>query len=212
MPVILPAESRTLVENVRWETYVALSDDRRGAVPRMTYDRGAMELMSPRKEHEKIKTLLGRLVAVFAEVRGIEIESVASTTFRREDLDRGFEADESYYIEHANAIRAKEEIDLAIDPPPDLVIEVEITSSAIRKLDLFAAIGVAEVWRHDGNKLRLFHLQAGDYKEMGTSAVLPGFPVAAAQSVLSERRRRGEIALVREFRSNIEDQRLKTED
>ena len=65
MLVSFPPETRTLIENVRWETYVALSDDRRGSVPRITYDQGLMELMSPKKEHEKIKTLLGRLVAAY---------------------------------------------------------------------------------------------------------------------------------------------------
>ena len=142
MLVSFPPETRTLIENVRWETYVALSDDRRGNVPMITYDQGLMELMSPKKEHEKIKTLLGRLVAAYAEAIGIEIDSVASTTFRREDLGRGFEADESYYIAHAVAMRAKDEIDLNVDPPPELVIEVEMTSSAICKLELFARLGI----------------------------------------------------------------------
>lgn len=204
MPTILPAESRTVVENVRWETYVALADDRRGSVPRVTYDRGRMELMSPRKEHENLKALFGRLVAAYAEARDIEIVSVASTTFRRQDLDRGFEADDSYYIQHANAVRAKEEIDLSIDPPPDLVIEIEITSSTIRKLDLFAAMGVPELWRHDGHQFRIFHLDSDAYVEQEFSTVLPGFPVAAAQTALSERLRLGEIAILKEFRSKLE--------
>ncbi len=201
MKIGLPAESRTLVENVRWETYVALSKDRRGSVPRMTYDRGAMELMSPRKEHEKIKTLLGRMVAAYAEVHEIDIESVASTTFQRQDLDRGFEADEAFYIEHADEVRSKEELDLTIDPPPDLVIEVEITSSAIKKLNVFAAMGVPEIWRHDGEQLRVFRLENEDYREQNVSSALPGFPITLAQALISQRFQRGEITLLREFRS-----------
>lgn len=203
MKIGLPAESRTLVENVRWETYVALSKDRRGSVPRMTYDRGAMELMSPRKEHEKIKTLLGRMVAAYAEVREIDIESVASTTFQRQDLDRGFEADEAFYIEHAEEVRSKEELDLTIDPPPDLVIEVEITSPAIKKLNVFAAMGVPEVWRHDGEQLRVFRLLNDDYHEQNMSSALPSFPITLAQALISQRRHRGEVSLLKEFRSQI---------
>ncbi len=111
----------------------------------------------------------------------------------------------SYYIEHADAVRAKEEIDLTVDPPPDLVIEVEITPSAIRKLDLFAAMGVPEVWRYDGKQLRLFYLHADGCQEEKSSTVLPGFPVAVAQSLLSERLHRGEIALLKEFRSKIDE-------
>lgn len=118
MPTAVPAESRNLVENVDWETYVALADERRGTIPRLTYDQGRMELMSPRKEHENVKSIFGRLVAAYAEARDLEIVSVASTTFRREDLGRDFEADDSYYIQPADAVRNQAEIDLAIDLPP----------------------------------------------------------------------------------------------
>ncbi len=203
MRLSFPPETRTLIDNVRWETYVALVEDRRGSVPRITYDRGLMELMSPKKEHEKVKTLLGRLVAAYAEAKEIDIESVASTTFRRQDLDRGFEADESFYITHAEAIRARDEIDLDVDPPPELVIEVEITASAIRKLELFAKLGVSEVWRHDGARLRLFSLVGDSYQEVFESLVFPGFPVSAAQEVVRKRSVEGEIALVKAFRESL---------
>lgn len=207
MLVSFPPETRTLIENVRWETYVALSDDRCGNIPRITYDRGLMELMSPKKEHEKIKTLLGRMVAAYAEAIGIEIDSVASTTFRREDLDRGFEADESFYVAHAEVMRAKGEIDLTVDPPPELVIEVELTSSAIRKLELFAKLGVMEVWRHEGNQLRLYQLSGDNYQEITASIVLPGFPIAAAQAVVQNRNAQSEITLIKAFRQTIEQSR-----
>lgn len=201
------AEIRTVVENVSWETYVSLADNRPGGIPRMTFDQGALELMSPKKEHEKIKSLLGKMVNAFCETREIEIECVASTTFRRQDLDRGFEADESYYFVHADTMRTKIEIDLTIDPPPELVIEVEITSSAIAKMDLFAAMGVCEVWRHDGHVLNLFRLERAEnsphYQTTQQSVVLAGFPVAAAERLLAQRLLRGENSLMAEFRSVI---------
>ena len=200
--VSLPAESRTLFENVRWETYVALAEDRRGSVPRMTYDCGAMELMRPSKRHETIKTLMGRLVVAYAEAKEIDIDSVASTTFQRHDLSRGFEADESFYIEHAALARSKVELDLSIDPPPDLVVEVEITSSAIQKLELFAAMGIPEVWRHDGTRLNVFVLQGDEYEERNESQVLAGFPIALADSLVARRMERSEIDLVKEFRES----------
>lgn len=163
---------RTVLENIRWETFVDLAEQRRGSVPRMTFDNGVLELMSPRRQHKNIGCLIGRLVETYTEVLGIEIQSVASTTFKRKDLQKAFEADESYYIQHAEQIRPKEEIDLAIDPPPDLVIEVEITSSAIRKLKLFAAMGVPEVWRHDGERLQMFALQDDQYEAIHFSKSL----------------------------------------
>ena len=203
MTTTIPAETRTVIENVRWETYVALADDRRGSVPRMTYEHGRLELMSPEKEHEKIKSLLGRLIHASCDEREIEVESVASTTFRRQDLARGFEADESFYIANAEAIRAKEDIDLTQDPPPDLVVEVEITSPLIARLELFAAMEVPEVWRHDGTSLGLFRLQGSGYESTQESLQLPGFPASLAEDFLSQRFARGETELVRQFRQSL---------
>ncbi|TWT97529.1 Uma2 family endonuclease [Neorhodopirellula pilleata] len=203
----IPSEIRLLMDNVRWETYVALADGRRGSLPRIVYDRGLMELMSPKKEHEKIKTLLGRLIAAYAEAVELDIDSVASLTFRREDLQRGFEADESFYVVHAESMRVREEIDLSTDPPPELVIEVEMTTSAIRKLELFAKLGIGEVWRHDGEQLRVYHLDGEAYREVSESHVLLGFPLAKSQTVLAKRNQESEISLIKAFRLEIEASR-----
>ncbi|HQX48328.1 MAG TPA: Uma2 family endonuclease [Planctomycetaceae bacterium] len=204
MQTLISAETRTVMENIRWETFVELAEQRRGSVPRMTFDEGVLELMSPRRQHENIGRLIGRLVETYTEALQIEVQSVASTTFKRKDLQKAFEADESYYIEHAELIRPKEEIDLTIDPPPDLVIEVEITSSAIRKLKLFAAMGVPEVWRHDGEHLQMFVLENGQYEPVPSSPALPGLTVAAINALLEKRFDVGETALIREFRRSLE--------
>jgi Uma2 family endonuclease len=203
MQATTPAEIRTVLENIRWETYVDLADQRRGSVPRMTYDEGVLELMSPKRQHEGIGRLLGRAVETFTEVRGIEIQSVASTTFKRQDLKKGFEADESYYIQHAELIRPKEEVDLLIDPPPDLVIEIEITASAIKKLQLFAGMGIPEVWRHDGQRLQMYRLIDSQYQLIDQSLELPGFTVQMAESILAKRFELGETAIIREFRQSL---------
>ena len=204
MQTLISAETRTVMENIRWETFVELAEQRRGSVPRMTFDEGVLELMSPRRQHENIGRLIGRLVETYTEAHGIEVQSVASTTFKRKDLQKAFEADESYYVEHAEQVRPKEEIDLTIDPPPDLVIEVEITSSAIRKLKLFAAMGVPEVWRHDGEHLQMFAIVNGQHEPMNSSHALPGLTSAAIDSLLAKRFDLGETALIREFRQSLE--------
>jgi Uma2 family endonuclease len=159
-----------------------------------------MELMSPRKDHESIGHLLGRLIERFSEVRDMEIVGVTSTPFRRADLQKGFEADEAYYVQNADRIRAKEAIDLSVDPPPNLVVEVETTNPAIPKLPLFAAMGIAEVRWHDGERLTVTRLHRDHYEDTHASQALPGFPLALADSALSRRRSVGETALVREFR------------
>ena len=169
----------------------------------MTFDEGVLELMSPRRQHENIGSLIGRLVETYTEVLNIEIQTVASTTFKRKDLQKAFEADESYYIEHAEQIRPKEEVDLTIDPPPDLVIEVEITSSAIQKLKLFAAMGVPEVWRHDGEHLEMFVLEDRSYVPIETSHALPGLTVDLINSLVEQRFSLGETAIMRKFRKSL---------
>jgi Uma2 family endonuclease len=199
-------ETRISLPNIRWETFLELAEQRSGSVPRMTYDQGTLEMMSPRRQHENIGCLIGRLAETFSEVREIEIVSVASTTFKRKDLKRAFEADESYYVQHADQIRPKEEVDLAIDPPPDLVIEVEITSSAINKLALFSAMGVPELWRHDGDSLQMFQLRSGQYESIESSSALPDLSAATINRFLQRRLETGETALIIEFRKSIQTQ------
>jgi Uma2 family endonuclease len=203
MPQVASAETRTVLENVRWETFLELAEARTGSVPRMTFDQGVLELMTPRRPHEGSGRLIGRIVETYSEVRGIEILSCASTTFKRMDLDRAFEPDESYYIAHADLIRPKDEVDLQIDPPPDLVIEVEITRSAIAKLRLFAAMGVPEVWRHDGTRLTMLALDGAEYRPLDASLCLPGLTAAMIDSVLARRLEQGETALIKAFRGTL---------
>ncbi|HUP78776.1 MAG TPA: Uma2 family endonuclease, partial [Pirellula sp.] len=133
-------ETRMVLVNFSWETFVALSNEREGSVPRMTYDNGVLEMMSPKRKHENLGRLIGRMIEAYSEIKGIEILSVASVTVKRSDLKKGHEADESYYITNLQQVLAKEELDFEVDPVPDLVVEVELTSSAIDKLELFIAM------------------------------------------------------------------------
>ena len=174
------AEHRVLIDGVSWQTYSALVDESEHASGRMSYDEGTLEIMCPAMPHESSKSLIGRMIERFTEIRRIDIRSSASTTFRRTDLKRGFEADESYYIQNAEMVRGKREIDLSNDPPPDLVIEVEITRSALNKLQMFASMGIPEVWPYDGKILSIGCLRSDGYSESEVSLVLPGFPVALA--------------------------------
>lgn len=196
-------EQRTLLRNITWQTFLDLCEQRQGSVPRMTYDRGELELMSPRRQHEELGRFVGRIVETFTEQKGIDIRSVASTTFKRHDLTRAFEADESYYIQNVESIWRKEEVDLAIDPPPDLVIEVELTSSAIAKMPLFAAMGIPEVWRHDGSCLKMLSLVEKEYQAIDESVQLQGLTFAMIDTVLSKRFEIGETPLIRQFRQSL---------
>jgi Uma2 family endonuclease len=114
------AENRLLMHGVRWQTYEMLVADLGESHIRLTYDKGELELMSPSREHESYKCLIGRMIESLTEELDIEIDSGGSTTFKREDLDRGLEPDACFWIDKELLIRGKMEIDLALDPPPDL--------------------------------------------------------------------------------------------
>lgn len=198
------SESRTVLENVAWDTYSALADQRRGSVPRMTYDNGVLEMMSPKREHENIGRLIGRMVETYSERKDIEIISVASVTVKRSDLSKAFEADESYYITHATQLLPKIELDFGVDPPPDLVIEIELTSSAIKKMQLFAAMNILEVWRHDGESLQMYRWEDGNYHLIESSLQLPGLTSHRINETLALRDSIGETKLIQRFRNSIE--------
>src|SRR4030095_5437936 len=145
----------TYLGNIRWATYVALLEDFGEHRGRLTYDRGRLEIVSPTKKRGRLKKLLARLIETFTEEVGIKIQSVSSTTLNRGDLQRGVEADECYYVASEAAVRDKEEIDLTRDPPPDLVIEVEVSKRLLGRVPIYAAMGVPEAWRFDGKNLRV---------------------------------------------------------
>src|SRR5208337_4756087 len=128
-------EQRVVLRHVSWETYESLLADHADASsPRFTYSEGMLEIMSPSLEHEKLNQVLATIADLVAEEQEIEFENLGSTTFRRQDLDRGTEPDSCFYIQNVERIRGKKEIDLRVDPPPDLVIEIEITRPAVAKL------------------------------------------------------------------------------
>ncbi len=198
-----PAETRMVLENVAWATFVELANQRRGSVPRMTYDKGILEMMSPKRQHENLGRLIGRMVEAYSESRDIEIISVKSMTVKRSDLKKAFESDESYYIAHAVQLLEKEELDFEIDPPPDLVIEVEITTSAIDKMQLYATMQIPEVWRHDGRSLQMFRWVEGSYMPIESSNQLPELQAALMNQMLASRLTTGETKLIKDFRQRI---------
>jgi Uma2 family endonuclease len=150
---------QVLLENIRWQTYQALLKDiEEQPGIRMTYDHGTLEIMAPLDPHEAYKKLLGRLVEAATEELNIEIRSLGSRTCSREDMARGLEPDQCYYIQHELAVRGKKQLDLNQDPPPDLVIEIDITNSSMNRMRLYEALQVPEVWQYDGRELTVYCL------------------------------------------------------
>ncbi len=172
-PAVATAQ-RILLSNISWDTYERLlADDPDRAVPRLTYDRGALEIVSPSPEHEEDADALRLVVVLATAARAIPIKRLGSTTFRRPDLRQGFEPDGSFYIQREAQVRGRRRIDLSADPPPDLVIEMDVSRSSLDKLPLFAGMGIPEVWRCDGDKVAIFALIAGTFREVPASVALP---------------------------------------
>jgi Uma2 family endonuclease len=203
----IPTEQRLRLCCIPWEAYVAFTEMLGDRPIRVTYDRGEMEVMSPSNRHENRKRLLGRLIEELTMELDIDIASGGSTTFCREDLERGLEPDECYWIEHEPIVRGREDIDLEKDPPPDLALEIEISRSALDRMSIYAALGVPEVWRWDGKKLTV-HVRTtrGTYRKSDRSKAFPFLPVTEFVGFL-ERTNLSETQLLRSFRAWVRKQK-----
>lgn len=172
-PQLEPAQ-RVVLQGISWETYEHLLDDLADqSVPHLTFDQGVLEIMSPTAEHDEYNRTLALLVEVVAEELKINIRGLGSTTFKRRDLGKGFEPDSCFYIQSAPRIRGKRRIELPQDPPPDLLIEIDVTSSSLDRFAIFAHVGVPEVWRYDGSQLQIFTLTGQTYVEVERSSAFP---------------------------------------
>jgi len=199
--ITAPAEQRMRLSGISWETYERLLAEHEGRQsPRFTYDRGELEILVISFEHERANRLLHDLFSVVAEEREIDFVNAGSTTLQRRDLERGFEPDTCIYIRNALRVRGKRRIELPRDPPPDLVIEVDITSPSIDKMEIYMAMGVPEVWRYDAASLRFFALEGRKYVARAESAVLPGLTSEVASRLLEDARSEPRTVWVRKVR------------
>jgi Uma2 family endonuclease len=206
--VVIPPEQRIVLDNITWDVYEQLlATNRDRSVPRFTYDRGSLEIMSPSAEHEELRHMVALFVEVIAEQMNINVRGLGSTTFRREDLQRGFEPDACFYVRNAARIRGKAELDLTIDPPPDVVIEVDLTNPSLAKFPIFAQLGVPEVWRYDGRQWHILQLVGEEYVKQVQSPAFPGLTAEALTNLLDESRSLERLVWLRRVRTWIREQR-----
>ena len=205
---LIPSQSSgILLTNISWKTYESLLNEltEQGKI-RLTYDRGNLEIMTPSAPHEKSGELLGNFVEVLTDELNVDICSLGSLTCKRQDLARGLEPDKCYYIQNEDVVWNKEQIDLNEDPPPDLAIEIDITSSSIDRLELYAILGVPEVWRYDGKRLIIYQLEGNEYAESEVSPTFPFLVKSEMLRFLELKKTTKEKALLRLFREWVRSQ------
>jgi len=174
--LIVKAGHQLLIKDVSWPAYkrilAELGDNRSS---RIAYSQGMLEIMAPLPEHEVAKVIIGDLVKALLEELDLEFWSLGSTTFDKESMDAGVEPDDCFYIQNEARIRGKDRINLEIDPPPDLAIEIDITSRT--RFNNYESLRVPELWRWNGSKLEINVLFDGKYVELNTSYIFPNLPI-----------------------------------
>ncbi|WP_205127369.1 MULTISPECIES: Uma2 family endonuclease [Okeania] len=166
-------EKRIVFYNLNWHKYQkileALGENRNA---RIIYDQGILEITMPLEEHEFAREIIGLFIRILVFEMGLKIKTLGSTTLNYPQLDRGAEPDNCYYIQNQSKVAGKK-IDLTEDPPPDLVVEVDITHTDINKVNLYASMGISEFWRYNGEVLLIYKLQNQKYVEVETSPTFP---------------------------------------
>jgi Uma2 family endonuclease len=199
----VPPGQRLLIHNLKWTEFESLLEELgEHRSSRIAYHYGTLEIRMPTPEHEVDKELLGDLVKILLDELEIDCECFGSTTFKGENMESGIEPDQCFYIKNHATMRGKRRIDLTIDPPPDLAIEVDVTSKT--QLDAYANLGVPELWRYEKNQLTIYQLQEGNYQQVTTSLTFPKLPIPVlVTEILAQSSEIGRSPALRAFRRRL---------
>lgn len=199
-----------LLYDIDWTTYTRLLRvfERSGRKFRLIYDRGTLEIMSPLWVHEGHGRLLGRFIDVLTEELDLPCRLGGSVTLRRQRKQRGLEPDNCYWIVNAPLVQGKQELDLRFDPPPDLAIEVDVTSSSLNRMSIYAALGVPEIWRLGTGGIAFHILDSDAYIVRPNSLSFPQLAAADLPVFLAQWGQSDDSTIVRQFREWVKQQML----
>ena len=201
----VPPGQRVLLHQVSWQEFESILEElgnHRSA--RIAYDNGILEIMTPLPEHEDDKEIIGDLVKALLEELDIEFRSLGSTTYKNQVMLQGIEPDQCFYIQNESAIRGKKQLDLTVVPPPDLALEIDITSRT--HPNIYQALGVPELWRFDRSQLQINVLQDEGYVETKTSALFPCLPLKEViPCYLEQSKTTGRNTVMKAFRQWVGD-------
>jgi Uma2 family endonuclease len=197
---------RLVLAGVSWPAYLHLGRIFEGRHIRITYDRGDIEIVTLGAAHERFKHLLGLLICALVEELGWHMAGFGSMTFRRSTLRRGLEPDECYWIQNEPLVRGRDKIDLGNDPPPDLVVEIDVTRSSLDRLAIYSSMKIPEVWQYNGRQLRMKLLTKSEsYEDGSRSRAFPFLSTRDVERFMNMRSTQSETAIVRRFRKWAED-------
>ncbi len=175
----VPPGNKLLLKDVKWEEFEKILEDLgEERSTRIAYEDSILEIMAPLPEHERSKEIISDLLKALLEELETEFLTLGSTTFKNELMTAGIEPDNCFYIDHEAAVRNKERLDLSVDPPPDLVLEIDVTSRT--HPSIYEALGVPELWRFEKGKLKIYLLEDGKYVESDKSKNFPNLPLIEA--------------------------------
>lgn len=204
-----PGEQHFRLAGLERSAYEHLLQAFEGRPIRLTYDGGEVEIMTVSPEQERAKTIMARLVEALTEELDVPICGLGNTTFRHEGAGCGLEPDEAWFIGPEATIRSKRAIDMTVDPPPDLVAEIEISRSALDRMQVYAQLRVPEVWRYDGRQLRVCLLQKDNsYADSESSSALPQLRRVDLEQFLNQRDETDDTSLLRSFRKWVRENLL----
>lgn len=199
-------EKRVTFYNLSWRSYKqiieALGDKR---ASRLTYYQGILEIVTPLEAHESASDRIGILIHILTEELNLNIKSMASTTLNKPELKIGAEPDKCYYIQNEPIVRGKV-VNLASDPPPDLIVEIDITHTDINKNQLYQEMGAPELWRYNGKNLIIYLLKEGKYQESENSFTFPVLTKSVIYEFLDSCNTQGESQTKRAFRTWVKKQ------
>lgn len=203
----VPPGQRVLLWDVSWNEFEAILEelgDRRSS--RVAYSDGMLEIMTPLPEHEYFKETIGDAIKDMAETLELDYESYGSTTWRQQAKQAGLEADNCFYFQNESIVRGRLDINLAQDPPPDLALEIDVTSKSLERFPIYARLGVPELWCYDAGMITIYQLQDGQYVEAEQSNIFTKLDIRALPQLIEENRSAGRLALRRSVRAWVREQ------
>ena len=198
----LPEGTTLVVHRTDWDDYERLVEElAEQPKRRVSYECGRLEIMTPLSPHERDIRFIDDLVRVVAEEMDLQMEKLGSTTWKSRRLARGAEPDACYYVASAARIIGKKDVRIDTDPPPDIVVEIDVTNESVRKFSIYAAFGVGEIWHfEDGDTVHFLQLAGNDYREIPESASFPGLTPDVLSRALADSQTVGQTAALKSFR------------